>query len=63
MIYASESRAAVAAANPTAKFGDIAKIIGGQWKALTAAAKKPYMDKEKAGKDAHAAKNNSKSKK
>jgi hypothetical protein len=39
MIYANETRSAVTKANPTAKFGDIAKIIGAEWKKLGPAAK------------------------
>ncbi len=41
--------------NPEAKFGEIAKIIGAQWRKLTDAQKKPFLEKEKAGKEKAAA--------
>ncbi len=49
-IHLSQTYTQVIKANPTAKFGEIAKIIGAQWRKLTDAQKKPYTDKEKAGK-------------
>ena len=35
MNFSNAKRAEVKAANPTAKLGDISKLIGAQWKALT----------------------------
>jgi uncharacterized coiled-coil protein SlyX len=36
MNFSNAKRAEVKAANPTAKLGEISKLIGAQWKALTA---------------------------
>jgi len=38
--------AQVVAANPGLKFGDIAKLLGQKWKALSDAEKAPYKAKE-----------------
>ena len=44
MRYNKEVRAGIAAANPTLKVNEVAKIVGKQWNSLTDSAKKPYID-------------------
>lgn len=49
MWYATEHREEVRKAHPDAKFGDVGKLIGEQWRALSEKDKKKY--EERAGKD------------
>ncbi|KAJ1478137.1 high mobility group box domain-containing protein [Baffinella frigidus] len=46
MIFSSETRPSVVAANPTMKFGDVAKALGEKWRAMSDAQKAPYKQKE-----------------
>jgi hypothetical protein len=48
-------REAVKSANPDADFGTLSKLISAQWKALSAADRKPYDEKSQAEKDMMAA--------
>jgi len=50
MLFCSEMRAGVKAANADKSFGDIAKILGSQWTALSDAEKKVWQDKAAASK-------------
>jgi len=50
MIFSNNVRPTVKAANPTAAFGEIAKIIGAQWREMTPAAKQQWVDLEAKGK-------------
>jgi hypothetical protein len=45
MIYSTEKRPEIQAANPGLKLPDISKKIGALWKGLSASEKKPYEDK------------------
>ena len=52
--YSMEVRSEVKTAHPNAEFGDISKIIGEQWKALTVEQKAPYVAKAEADKKRYA---------
>jgi hypothetical protein len=54
MFFSKENRALIKEANPDATFGDIGKLVGQQWKALTDKQKMPYV--KKAAKDQERAK-------
>eukprot|EP00010_Vexillifera_abyssalis_P002858 CAMPEP_0201552090 /NCGR_PEP_ID=MMETSP0173_2-20130828/13675_1 /ASSEMBLY_ACC=CAM_ASM_000268 /TAXON_ID=218659 /ORGANISM="Vexillifera sp., Strain DIVA3 564/2" /LENGTH=213 /DNA_ID=CAMNT_0047962509 /DNA_START=26 /DNA_END=667 /DNA_ORIENTATION=- len=45
LIYSGEHRAGIKEKNPEASFGEMGKILGAQWKALSEDEKKPYMEK------------------
>merc|ERR1719199_1281098 len=47
MIFMKENRARIKAENPDATFGELGKLGGEAWGALTTAEKKPYNDKNK----------------
>jgi len=49
-LFSNANRARIRAANPSAKLGDIAKLIGAEWKSLGAEEKKPYQDEAAAAK-------------
>jgi len=55
MLYSNSARPTVKAANPTAAFGDIAKLIGAQWREMTPAAKVEWQEAEAKAKEAFAA--------
>ena len=42
MLFSSDQRAAIKAANPTAGLGEVAKMIGDKWKTLSEDEKAPY---------------------
>jgi DNA topoisomerase-1 len=44
MNFSNAKRAEVKAANPTAKLGDLSKLIGAQWKALTVEQQAAYKN-------------------
>jgi len=46
MIFSSETRPSVVAANPEIKFGDVAKKLGEKWRGMGDAQKAPYKQKE-----------------
>ncbi|KAF3163112.1 Non-histone chromosomal protein 6 [Orbilia oligospora] len=50
MFFANEQRENVRAENPGIAFGQVGKVLGERWKALTTAQRKPYEDKAKADK-------------
>lgn len=50
LLFSMEKRAEVKEKNPDAKFGDMAKLLSAQWKALSAEDKKVYEDKAAAAK-------------
>eukprot|EP00287_Rhodomonas_sp_CCMP768_P021230 CAMPEP_0202814960 /NCGR_PEP_ID=MMETSP1389-20130828/5946_1 /ASSEMBLY_ACC=CAM_ASM_000865 /TAXON_ID=302021 /ORGANISM="Rhodomonas sp., Strain CCMP768" /LENGTH=215 /DNA_ID=CAMNT_0049486831 /DNA_START=71 /DNA_END=718 /DNA_ORIENTATION=+ len=52
MLYSNHVRPAVKDANPAAKFGDIAKIIGKQWREMGAAEKAKWVQMEAKNKEA-----------
>ncbi|KAI8341308.1 non-histone chromosomal protein 6 [Chlamydoabsidia padenii] len=45
MFFSQEQREKVKTDNPEASFGQIGKLLGAKWKALSDAEKKPYQDK------------------
>jgi len=51
MIYCNMERENVKAKNPSAKFGDIAKILGKNWREATADIKKKYEELAQADKE------------
>ena len=56
MLFSNSARPKVKAANPTAAFGEIAKIIGAQWREMSPAEKQKWLDDEaKAKKEFEAA--------
>eukprot|EP00286_Rhodomonas_abbreviata_P026534 CAMPEP_0181311500 /NCGR_PEP_ID=MMETSP1101-20121128/13170_1 /TAXON_ID=46948 /ORGANISM="Rhodomonas abbreviata, Strain Caron Lab Isolate" /LENGTH=192 /DNA_ID=CAMNT_0023418235 /DNA_START=186 /DNA_END=765 /DNA_ORIENTATION=+ len=50
MLYSNAVREEVKSANPTAKFGDIAKIIGASWREMQPGEKQKWVDKEQENK-------------
>lgn len=50
MFFANENRDIVKAENPNITFGQVGKVLGEKWKALTAEEKEPYEAKAKADK-------------
>ncbi|KAK6517817.1 Non-histone chromosomal protein 6 [Arthrobotrys conoides] len=50
MFFANEQRENVRAENPGIAFGQVGKVLGERWKALTTSQRKPYEDKAKADK-------------
>jgi len=49
-LFANANRARIRAANPSAKLGEVAKLIGAEWKTTSAEDKKPYQDEAVAAK-------------
>ncbi|KAI8982413.1 high mobility group box domain-containing protein [Mycotypha africana] len=58
MFFSQEKRAEVKAENPEASFGQIGKILGEKWKAMSDEEKKPYNDKAEADKKRYEAEKN-----
>lgn len=54
MYFCDDRRAALKADNPKASVGDMSKIMGAEWKELSAEEKKPYEDKAAADKSRYA---------
>lgn len=52
-LFANERRAKLKEGNPDKKITEIAKMLGAEWKVMTAAQKKPWEDKAKTLKDAY----------
>ena len=50
MIFSNAVRPKVKAANPSAAFGEIAKMIGAQWREMPPSAKQEWLDAEAKGK-------------
>ncbi|KAI8974743.1 high mobility group box domain-containing protein [Pilobolus umbonatus] len=50
MFFSQDKRSTVKEENPEATFGQIGKILGEKWKAMSDAEKQPYMDKAEADK-------------
>jgi len=50
IIFSLEQRANIQKANPTATFGEMGKLIGAAWAALSDKAKEPYQKKSEAEK-------------
>lgn len=50
MFFANEQRDNVRAENPDASFGQIGRLLGERWKALSDAEKAPYENKASADK-------------
>ncbi|KAI8390215.1 high mobility group box domain-containing protein [Blakeslea trispora] len=50
MFFSQERRATVKEENPEASFGQIGKILGEKWQAMSAEEKKPYVEKAEADK-------------
>ncbi|KAI7898173.1 high mobility group box domain-containing protein [Cokeromyces recurvatus] len=50
MFFSQEKRASVKEENPEATFGQIGKILGEKWKAMSDEEKKPYVQKAEADK-------------
>lgn len=50
MFFANDNRDSVRAENPGIAFGEIGKILGTKWKAMSEAKKKPYEDQAAADK-------------
>jgi len=51
MYFCQDKRSDIQAQNPNAKFADLGKIMGAQWKELSPADKKPYEKKNQADKE------------
>jgi hypothetical protein len=45
IIFCTENREKIKAANPAATFGELGKLLGEAWGKFTDAQKKPYVDK------------------
>lgn len=54
MYFCDDRRAALKADNPKASVGEMSKIMGAEWKELSAEEKKPYEDKAAADKSRYA---------
>ncbi|KAA8910354.1 hypothetical protein TRICI_004152 [Trichomonascus ciferrii] len=50
MFFANEQRDTVRSENPGISFGQVGRVLGERWKALTDEEKRPYEDKAKADK-------------
>ncbi|CAF9905511.1 MAG: High mobility group nhp1 [Gomphillus americanus] len=51
MFFANEQRENVREENPNISFGQVGKVLGERWKALSESERRPYEDKAKADKE------------
>ncbi|KAI7907098.1 high mobility group box domain-containing protein [Cokeromyces recurvatus] len=51
MFFSQENRAKVKEENPTATFGQLGKLLGEKWKAMSDEEKKPYIEKAEKDKE------------
>lgn len=55
LLFCGDKRPKLREKNPTASVGDLAKLLGAEWKTLNAAQKAPYDEKAKKEKDRYKA--------